>query len=58
MNKKEYADILKFALRLQIDYIEEDMEKPFANYEYLEGMRRGLEIAMEKIDASAFLTEN
>lgn len=57
MNKKEYADILRFAIKLQINYIDEDMEKPFASMEYLDGMRRGLEIALEKIDASMFLVE-
>lgn len=61
MTKKEYADVLKFAIKLQIDYIEEDEKNGSCATEYFEGyyqgMKRGLEIALEKIDASMFLTE-
>ena len=57
MDIKSYADILKFALKLQIDYVKEDLEKPNANEEYLSGVINGLHIALEKIDASMFLAE-
>jgi hypothetical protein len=50
-------DILKFAINMQIDGVKEEMERPFANEEYLEGVTRGLEIALDKIEASRFLAE-
>ena len=59
MNLENYANILKFAIQMQIKDIEADEEKgSFATeyYEgYYEGMKRGLEIALQKIDASSFL---
>ena len=57
MTIKDYAGVLKMAMRMQIDYVEEDMQKPFADEEYLSGVITGLRIAMDKIDASMFLTE-
>lgn len=58
MDKKSYAEILKFAIRTQIDYVIEEMDtcRP-ERYDYLDGVVRGLEIAIEKIDASMFLAE-
>lgn len=56
MSKKEYAELLKSILKLQIRYIEEGN-----NYEYSDleqGKVIGLEIALEKIDASMFLVED
>ena len=58
MTIKNYADVLKFAIQMQINYAIEDVQKPFANEEYLSGVISGLQIAMEKIDASMFLAEN
>lgn len=58
MNKKEYADILKFAIKMQIGYVEEEMKNSFSiNNNYREWIIRGLQIALEKIDASEFLME-
>lgn len=60
MDKKSYAEILKFAIRGQINYVEEEMENSILTIDreqYLEGIIRGLEMALEKIDASMFLTE-
>lgn len=57
MDIKSYADILKYAIQLQIEYVKEEMEKPFANEERLDGVISGLRIAMDKIDASMFLAE-
>lgn len=61
MDIKSYADVLRFAIKLQIGYIEEEMEKGTFTTEYTEGryngMIRGLEMALEKIDASMFLAE-
>lgn len=58
MTIKNYADVLKFAIQMQINYVMEDVQKPFANEEYLSGVISGLQIAMEKIDASMFFAEN
>lgn len=58
MNKKEYADILRFAIKMQIGYVEEKMENSISiDRDYQEGIIRGLQIALEKIDASEFLME-
>ena len=58
MDKKSYADILKFAIRGQIDYVVEEMDTCSPErYDYLDGVVRGLEIALEKINASMFLVE-
>lgn len=55
MKLEDYAGLLKFAMQTQIDYEMEELEKPFADEEYLNGIITGLRIAMDKIDASAFL---
>lgn len=57
MTKKDYADILKFAINGQIECAKEELEGILFLEEsrYLEGIIRGLKIALEKIDASAFL---
>ena len=57
MTIESYADVLRFAIKMQKDYIEEDMQRPFANEEYLSGIQRGLDIALEKIEASMFLAK-
>lgn len=53
---KEYAQVLKDVLKMQIDYIVNDN-----NYEsnrYLEGQEIGLRIALQKIKESEFLFED
>ena len=57
MTKKDYAECLKFVLKIAVDNYYEEMQKPNSNEEYLSGVITGLQIAMDKIDASAFLTE-
>ena len=57
MTIKSYADVLKFAIKMQIDYVWEDMDKPNADETYYSGVINGLYIALEKIDASMFLAE-
>lgn len=61
MTIKGYADILKWAMRTQIEYVEEEANKGFCKTteeaSYYEGIKKGLEIALEKIDASMFLAE-
>jgi hypothetical protein len=58
MNAKEYADILKFAIELQIGYVKEDMENAiFYDENYFDGMITGLRMAIQKIESSSFLFE-
>lgn len=61
MDIKGYMDIMKFVMRSQIECVKEEMDEPRLETEYTEGyyagIIRGLEIAMEKIDASMFLAE-
>lgn len=61
MTIKSYADILKWAMRTQIDYVVEEANSGFCKTteeaSYYEGIKKGLEIALEKIDASMFLAE-
>lgn len=58
MTLKDYAEVLKLAIKLQIDGVEEELNEATAtNEDYLEGIKQGLEIALQKIDASMLLTE-
>lgn len=61
MDIKSYADVLRFAIRMQIGYIEKDEQEAVFATEYCEGyhagMIYGLQIALEKIDKSMFLAE-
>lgn len=61
MTIKGYADILKWAMRTQIEYVEEEANSGFCKTmeeaRYYEGIKKGLEIALEKIDASMFLAK-
>ena len=58
MTLKDYAEVLKFAIKLQIDGVNEEINEGITiNEDYLEGIKQGLEIALQKIDASMFLTE-
>lgn len=57
MGIKEYADVLKLAIKMQIGYVEEELERPLADENYLSGVIAGLQIALSKIDASMFLAE-
>lgn len=58
MSTKDYTEVLKYVIKLQIDGINEELNETFIrNEDYLEGIKRGLEIALEKIDASMFLVK-
>lgn len=60
MNTKDYAEVLKFAIKTQIGYVEEENNGAFStDYSngFFDGVKRGLEIALEKIDASMFLVK-
>ena len=61
MDIKGYADIMRWVLRTQIEYAKEEANDGEFASEYMEGyyggIVRGLEIALEKIDASMFLAE-
>ena len=61
MTIENYADILNFAIKMQIEYEKERLENPRLTYEkemYVGGIIMGLEIALEKIEASNFLMNN
>lgn len=55
MNKKEYMETMKAILEMQIGYIEED--ENYEDSDFLQGQVVGLRIAIEKLNASAFLAE-
>ena len=57
-NIKDYADVLKFAIQMQIKY-EEEILKDASHLEehYVDGIITGLRIALDKIDKSMFLAE-
>lgn len=58
MSIKEYADVLRMVIKMQIGYKEEALQECNAmNEDYVEGIITGLQIALEKIDASMFLAE-
>lgn len=58
MSIKDYAEVLKYAIKLQIDYKEEELQEcSVMREDYLNGIITGLNIALEKIDASMFLAE-
>lgn len=57
MTIKEYAAVLKWAIQNQVDYQMEEMQKPWADERFRDGVIVGLNIALEKIEASMFLAE-
>lgn len=61
MTIKDYAGVLKWAIQTQINYIKEEERNGTFETEYMEGkyrgIVRGLEIALEKIEASMFLAK-
>ena len=52
---KEYAEILKSVIKMQIGYITENPN--YDESDYLQGQEQGLMIALDKIEASSFLLE-
>lgn len=58
MTIKDYTEILKWAIKTQIEYVQEEMDKPFADENYYSGVINGLHIALDKIDASMFLARD
>ena len=60
MDKQEYAEVLKSVLQMQKYEVNDEIRSRLyngCNVDFLEGVVRGLEIAIEKIEASEFLTE-
>jgi hypothetical protein len=57
MTIKDYAGVLKWAIKTQIDYQMEEMQNPNADERFHDGVIVGLQIALEKIDASMFLAK-
>ena len=55
MTAKEYAELMKLILKMQINYILEDPD--YEESEHLQGQEVGLRIAIEKIEQSSFLFE-
>lgn len=53
---KEYAEILKAVIQMQISYITSNPK--YDDSDYLQGQEVGLMIALDKINASKFLTED
>ena len=53
---KEYSEVLKSIIKLQIEYIYKEDDFPFN--ERLQGQVEGLQIALTKIEQSSFLTED
>lgn len=61
MSIKDYAEVLKWVIKSQIAHVEEEERSGEFETEYMEGKYRGvvegLEIALEKIEASMFLAK-
>ena len=61
MDIERYMEIMKWVIQNQIDYAKEEANEGEFATEYMEGyyggIVRGLEIALEKIEASKFLAE-
>lgn len=61
MDIERYMDIMKWVIQTQIEYANEEANEGKFASEYVEGyyggIVRGLEIALEKIEASKFLAE-
>lgn len=55
MSAKEYAEVLKSVLKMQIKYITDHLD--YEGNRYLEGQEIGLRIALQKIKESEFLFE-
>ena len=55
MSAKEYAEVLKSVLKVQIKYITDHPD--YERSSYLEGQEIGLRIALQKIKESEFLFE-
>lgn len=61
MTIERYMEIMKWVMQTQIEYAKEEANSGEFATEYMEGyyggIVRGLEIALEKIDASMFLAK-
>lgn len=61
MDIERYMEIMKWVIQNQIEYAKEEANEGEFATEYMEGyyggIVRGLEIALEKIEASKFLAE-
>ena len=55
MNKRQYRDLMKDIIKLQITYIEDACYPE--DDDFHQGMIEGLRIAIEKLDASEFLLD-
>jgi hypothetical protein len=58
MDLKGYSDVLKFAIQIQLDSVNKELQSDIILDEsYLRGVKTGLQIALDKIEASMFLVD-
>jgi hypothetical protein len=58
MTTENYVEVLKFAIQLQVDEVNTELQADIILDEsYLRGVKTGLEIALGKIEASMFLVD-
>ena len=56
MTTENYVEVLKFAIQLQVDNVNKELSADIIlNEDYLQGVKAGLQIALDKIEASMFL---
>lgn len=58
MTTENYVEVLKFAIQLQVDNVNRELSADIIlNEDYLQGVKAGLQIALDKIEASMFLVD-
>jgi hypothetical protein len=58
MTTENYVEVLKFAIQLQVDEVNKELSADIIlNEDYLQGVKAGLQIALDKIEASMFLVD-
>ena len=56
MTTKDYVEVLKYAIQLQVDNVNEELSvDTILNADYSQGVKAGLQIVLDKIEASMFL---
>lgn len=58
MPTENYVEVLKYAIQLQVDNVNEELSANIIIDEsYLRGVKAGVQIALDKIEASMFLVD-
>lgn len=58
MTVKDYVEVLKLAIQLQVDNTNKELSADrIIDESYLRGVKAGLEIALDKIEISMFLVD-